>query len=286
MARNYVFTSYLESNFEKFKTPFPGVHYSCAQLERCPTTKKLHIQGYVQLTKRLRYGGVKDLLGDPALHLEEARGTPQQNLEYCTKEETRVDGPWIHGTPRTQGCRTDLAAVRTAILDESATLLDIITDHAPVIARYPRFVETLYDYVPLPSRSDLRVLFYYGPIGTGKTLHAYRTFPDLYELPSYNPEWWPRYTTQSVVLFDDLQPDSLPRHRLLRLCDRYPLQVPTKGGYRPLHATTIIITSNSPLSHFDPALQRRISETLIFSGLTTSSDVSGDVRLPNGATSD
>lgn len=44
-----------------------------------------HIQGYVVLAKKLSLAGVKKLL--PRAHLEQARGTPQENYNYCSKQD-------------------------------------------------------------------------------------------------------------------------------------------------------------------------------------------------------
>ena len=55
---------------------------------------------------------MKNLLGSDRIHLETAQGTKDQNIKYCSKEDTRIDGPWEFGDREThQGTRTDLNAV-------------------------------------------------------------------------------------------------------------------------------------------------------------------------------
>lgn len=60
----------------------------------------LHIQGYVYFNDAKTMASVKKRIfkwcGVQA-HLEKARGTPAENKTYCTKEETRVHGPWEQG---------------------------------------------------------------------------------------------------------------------------------------------------------------------------------------------
>lgn len=76
------------------------IAYIVYQEEKCPTTGRNHLQGYLQLVSKKRLNGAKGILqvlfgGHP--HLEVARGSPQENFEYCTKAETRVSGPYTMG---------------------------------------------------------------------------------------------------------------------------------------------------------------------------------------------
>lgn len=59
-----------------------------------------HLQGYVVFKKPMRLSAVRQLI--PRAHLDIARGTNEQNIAYCTKDETRRDGPWRAGTEPTK----------------------------------------------------------------------------------------------------------------------------------------------------------------------------------------
>lgn len=67
-----------------------------------------HLQGYFSLTQRKTFNQVKAWFPNRA-HLEVARGTPQQNRTYCTK-----DGQFEEfGTfPQPQGARSDLDRIK------------------------------------------------------------------------------------------------------------------------------------------------------------------------------
>lgn len=121
------------------------MEYLVYQEEECPETKKRHIQGFVQVKKQMRYGGLKDLLGDQSVHIEPMRGTPKEASEYCKKEESRVKGgiAFEGGQLRLQGQRTDLAITAEKI-HKGAQVVDLIHDEDTVetVAKYPRFVET------------------------------------------------------------------------------------------------------------------------------------------------
>ncbi len=55
--------------------------------EICPTTGTPHLQGFLQMAKKIRFRGLKQLLGDK-YHLEQAEH-PWFAAEYCKK-----DGEW------------------------------------------------------------------------------------------------------------------------------------------------------------------------------------------------
>ncbi len=52
---------------------------------------RYHLQGYVELNGCMEYAGIWRLFGD-GVHIEAARGSREQNIAYCTKEQTRVRG--------------------------------------------------------------------------------------------------------------------------------------------------------------------------------------------------
>ena len=62
------------------------------QREICPTTKKEHWQGYVQFRKVVSLNAAQFMTGCKDQHMEPTYGTPEQNLQYCSKEETRMPG--------------------------------------------------------------------------------------------------------------------------------------------------------------------------------------------------
>jgi hypothetical protein len=67
------------------------VRYAVWQLERGENGTP-HYQGFVLWKGRgRRLQGMKELF--PRAHLEVARGRCQENRDYCTKEEGRLEGP-------------------------------------------------------------------------------------------------------------------------------------------------------------------------------------------------
>ena len=81
-------------------------------------------------------------------HVEPCRGSSKSNVDYCRKWDTRKTGTEAYtngvyeayaAAAQTQGQRTDLLAVQTAI-DDGASLADIIKDHFTTWAKYDRFL--------------------------------------------------------------------------------------------------------------------------------------------------
>lgn len=103
--------------------------------------------------KRATLDAVKRLLHSSA-HLERRRGTHRQALAYCTKEESRVEGPWQHGEEPAQGQRNDLKNFTEWIRSEPRSRDDVIDEFPEILAKYPRFVDESFAYV---RRRNLKI---------------------------------------------------------------------------------------------------------------------------------
>jgi len=83
------------------------IRYAVWQEERSPTTGRLHLQMYAEAKKNpLKIGGWQTALGtDGTVHIEKRGGTPKQAIDYCKKDDTRVDGrgPYEFGQRVGQG---------------------------------------------------------------------------------------------------------------------------------------------------------------------------------------
>lgn len=109
-----------------------------------------HVQGYVELKFRRTLSGVKSLLGADSVHFEPRRGTRKQAIQYCMKEDTRVEGttPFVYGDVESaQGKRTDLSEFRLYTLNaDSPISRSVLADaFADICAKFPRFVTQCLD---------------------------------------------------------------------------------------------------------------------------------------------
>jgi len=116
-----------------------------------------------------------------------------------------------------------------------------------------------------PRSHEVEVIVLQGPTGTGKSKWAMDNYPDAYW--KQRSIWWDGYSKQEHVIIDEFY-GWMPFDTLLRVCDRYPLLVETKGGQVNFVANTIIITTNAvPSSWYKNvyfnSFVRRVSKWII-----------------------
>lgn len=107
----WAFTLHVKDENEKLDIDESLCQFFCYQLERCPTTGRLHYQGYLECKSKSSRDRVKTrILRSERAHVDIAKGTAQQNLDYCSKSETSIKDTFkMFGEARpSQGHRTDL----------------------------------------------------------------------------------------------------------------------------------------------------------------------------------
>lgn len=220
---------------------FSNFRYCVFQLETGESGTR-HYQGFLQFTSPKRWDTVVKYLPKWALFI--CNGSPQQNVDYCTKTDTRIDGPWTAGEFITTGKRTDLMALAKKI--ENGESLSDIAKNDPT--NFMKYASGIYKYARVvqqpPIRAELRVVLFIGPTNVGKTHQAYCNYPGAFIKDS--SKWWEGYHGQKDVILDEFA-GSLSQQSLdwtLRLLDKWPLRVENKGGSEPFMATNIIITTN------------------------------------------
>jgi len=222
-----------------------GVKYAIWQLETGEAGTP-HYQGYVAFNDSKTLAEVK-IVG-PRGHWEVRRGTHDQAVAYCTKEETRTEGPWTLGqAPNRQGKRTDLDSLKEA-LDAGKSEATIAQEQFPTWSRNYKAIER-YKRIKIGNNRNWPVFttVYWGPPGVGKSRRAALENPGAYWLTKPRSPtsglWWDGYDAHETVVIDEFT-GWMTRDFMCRLCDRYPMQVETKGGATSFLAKRIIITSN------------------------------------------
>jgi hypothetical protein len=221
-------------------------------------------------------------------HWEKRMGTRQQAVQYCSKEESRLSGPhifkdeqWINSEEDVQNLLTDiltqttlrnngnsstklrLSSIREQLSNGDSTSIENVADNEfDLWVRYYRAFEKYLCMKTTPRNHEVDVHVLQGPTGTGKSKWAMDTYPGAYWKQRSN--WWCGYQGHETVILDEFY-GWLPFDLLLRLCDRYPLLVESKGGQVQFVAKTIIITTNQlPASWYKscyfPAFVRRVNK--------------------------
>lgn len=238
------------------------------QLEKAETGTP-HYQGCIRLIRPKRPQTMsRDLF--------KAHWTVTRDLtaawDYCMKDDTRMAGPWTFGNgPVTKGQRNDLVEC-AAMVKKGKTLTEIAEVYPGQVVRYAQHLDRFRSLYSPVRTEELQVILLLGRPGTGKTRWAYHQYPSLYATPLSKDLWFNNYQQQKTVLIDDFH-GNIPLILLLRLLDRYPIQVPTKGGFVWWCPTMILLTSNTPVTTWYDfnerqdsyeALIRRLTKTIHF----------------------
>lgn len=248
------------------------VRYLVFQKEKGEENGLIHYQGYCEFSQPLRLAALKKIHN--SIHWEARRGTRDQARDYCMKDETRQEGPWEFGNWNSKGSghRSDLESLYKAART-SKSLLEVAEAHPASYLKFYKAVQHVRQLKALdkPTRTtDLEVILVYGKPGLGKTRYAYEMAPDLYKVPIGKQLWFDNYAGEPDVLIDDFS-GNMRLVDVLQLIDRYPQQVPVKGGFVWWCPERIFLTANvHPRSWYDytkradsyAALTRRFTKVL------------------------
>jgi len=249
-SRAWLFTDFNEvedvSNFFNDESS-NKIQYAIWQQEKCPKTGKLHIQGYLELKSPCRRKQVQETILASNAHLEIRAGTPEQAINYCSKLETRVDGPYEYGQHKGQGKRSDIDRVVDDI-KLGYRIDDIVQKHTRAFVRMHKGIMATYAFLNKPIEDrEVKVLVLHGKTGCGKTRCAMSgNRDDIYKMDLDDDQskiWFDGYIGQKTLVLDEFYGHSKPAF-MLKLLDRYPLQVPIKGGMVNAQWDRVIITSN------------------------------------------
>lgn len=225
-----------------------------------------HLQGACVLGKQIRFSTLKTYVGFRRAHLEGMRGTPFDSYVYCTKEDRN---PYLIGELPQPGKDVNL---QTAIekIKEGAKLKELLTDDGATLAlvKFSRgltLVRKLYQ-MPRDPKEPPIICWLWGKTGTGKTrccfelgrLLSPNLEPDIW-VSSGSLQWFDGYDGHSVVILDDFRSKHIANFAfLLRLLDRYPMDVQYKGGFVNWIPKFIFITCNeSPKECFSTRNEHR-----------------------------
>lgn len=249
--RNWCLTinNYDENDINAFNDS--KIKYFCYGLEEGESGTP-HIQGYIETTNPITLVGLKKIF--PRAHIEVRRGNQTEAIDYCMK-----DGNYFEGGTKSNanGVRKDWQEINSNVKAGLSVVQQIEKGYGSLhniqhIEKISKYLEPKRNWMP-------NVYWVYGEAGIGKSRWAYDTFgiDNIYTVINFT--WWDGYDGHETILIDDYRADFCKFHDLLKLLDRYPYQVPIKGGFRQLRAKNIIITC--PI-HWNEIWESRTDEDL------------------------
>jgi len=216
--------------------------------ETCPDTGKKHLQGYFELSCRLRVTQLRKLLtvkkGDQSFHCEKRLGSPQQAADYCKKDGDFEEFGVITPPGQGQGKRSDLDSVK-ADLDAGDDMSTIADKHFACYLRYGKSLAA-YRQLKTPERTwQTLCIVVYGCSNAGKSVWAANAFDEkpYFLKKGNNGCWWDKYEQQRVVVVDEFT-GWLQFNMFKTLIDNTPHTVDAKGGYRIFNSQIVIFLSN------------------------------------------
>lgn len=238
---------------------FPELKRLVYQLERGAEGTP-HYQGFMELTRKMRATALHKIPWLRRAHFEIKKGrdrTPRAMYKYCTKEVTRVDGPWMIGD------WSDLESQKKSSLLDSACadilagkkLKKIARELPSTWCRYHKGLISLHNELAkddIPIWRPVEVLVLHGETHLGKSRYAIDLAiaytgdkDDFYVLDASNNSttWFDGYEGQSVLIIDDFGGYIKYRH-LLRILDGYKVRLEIKGGFVWASYSKVIITTN------------------------------------------
>jgi len=235
-SRGWCFTINNYTNGDSDKVKKLDAKYVVCGIEKGDKEQTPHLQGYMYFDTLKSLAQVKKLLH--RAHWEAAKGTGQQNKEYCSKEGNLLIEKGDIPADKAKNL-TDWAAIRQFCKEGRMEEIDDKT----FVQRYTTIRAIAKDYAqkcePMPNTTGE---WWYGPSGSGKSKTARETYPDAY-IKGVN-KWWDGYRNEEVVIIEDLDKFNVSMGGdLKRWCDHYSFPAEIKGGGMNIRPKKIIITS-------------------------------------------
>lgn len=268
--RNYCFTlnNYTKEDTDMLKGSLLFTYIIFGE-EIAPTTGTPHLQGYFEMAEAKTISALVKKWLPKGIHLEPAKGSKNQNKEYCSKGQNIYES----GEAKNQGERTDLVLIKESI-EKGQKVDDICMIHPDLYHLYGRTLSKIEDIVLRKKFRNWMTTcdWYYGPTGIGKSHTAFENFdPEKCYVWKDDNGWQDGYTGQEVVIINEFR-GNIPFSILLQLIDKYPFELRRRGREPvPFLAKKIIITSSlrpeevySGMSQNDSILQLMRRVTLFY----------------------
>lgn len=246
-------------SYETFKTYIEGLQveglsWSTGQVERGKKDNTIHLQFIVIFDSKhaKRFYTMKKYF--PTAYLDKIKAkTNYEAMSYCTKEDTRIEDPFVVGTPVENGQRRDLEEFKSA-LKNGATNLELVDNYFSVVVKIGINNLDAYRDVYLGAYFEnncrnVEVTYISGAGGVGKTKSIYKEygFSNIFRISNYGKFAFHGYKSQKVVIFDEYKGQFSIDH-FKEILDVHPFNVEVKNGQRVACYDKVYILSNYSFS--------------------------------------
>lgn len=200
-----------------------------------------HLQGYVYFKKPYYLSGCKKFLA--RAHWEAAKGSPEQNRVYCTKDGKFQETGTMPSSKTSAATKKRKVDYETAIqLAKKQKLYDV--EPGILVRHMSSLKQIARDHPPQLQANDyLCGVWLFGAPGTGKSRGARWMYPNAY--PKMCNKWWDGYLGEPYVIIDDLDTNhKVLGHHLKIWSDHYPFTAEVKGHTLRIRPLVICVTSN------------------------------------------
>lgn len=241
-GRNFLFTLNQVERWDELRDyikSFKSFQYGLASLEKAPTTGHKHIHFYVQFKQPVKL--LKEKTADA--RIDKCFGSAQKNIDYVrkTKEpEKRGEIIFEEGEPKHKGGPT-IKEIKEMPKEEREDLpgfyFNIVNK---VNAEEQKMLKGSEMY------KEMKVHWYWGDSGLGKTRRAYKEIGDrLFNEVKFDGNFWHGATEKAeIALYDDFRDGDMRPRELINFIDYNRHIMNVKGGsirnnYKEIYITSI-----------------------------------------------
>lgn len=250
-------TEYL-SSLRNYTTLDNRVNYICWGYEICPTTKRKHLQGYIQFRSRVEGPTVARILG---CNNRDCNGSDDDNRNYCSKEDTKDPEytPFFEeygerrAIKRKEKSKDSRLMLACNALKRGLDLAEVIEEFPDVYVKFHTGMEKLSKYKSFkyfevkqgPWAWDIpwdntKSHIIYGETNIGKTEYVKSCFPHALFVTHIDGLARFRCGKYDAIIFDDVS--------FLHIPDRSQLHLVDQDNDRDIHIRYGIVTipANTP----------------------------------------
>ena len=228
--------------------------YAVFQREKGEENGTIHFQFFLNFRSAKRFSKLKKML-PYGCHFKPMRTTKTLCRNYCSKEETRVSGPYEIGEFVEERARTDrakaysLLAQGVSLKDINEAFENVVIDNMDKMEKYQ--VKQLKWKVADLFR-NIEVVYIYGSPGLGKTSLVYDFVnykaSDLCVVSRYNDKFmFSEYRGQKYILFDEFFGQVKPLTYLNKLLEPAPIDLRIFNNTYPAMFEKVFFVSNYSL---------------------------------------